>query len=235
MNKSRGPTTHHEARTHRVDLDGFSSVGSSGSDQIRQHNTTIGRHAHKMILTRDRWTQLTPLVNITTHATFIQSNLSVSSAILKPSFFLHEQMCERIFRCICSCKADKASSLHRHDCEVVERQECRHGRTRKYVHQVTKAGGDSKFAVVDGAPMALDFRAVEPSWRMVLEAASASRANPRTCRGADGGLPCFQLKEELVDAAEEVEILLPHERAQQWTVDHAPVPQVLEVIEVKLV
>ena len=25
-------------------------------------------------------------------------------------------------------------------------------------------------------------------------------ANPRTCRGADGGLPCFPLKEELVEA-----------------------------------
>ena len=89
---------------------------------------------------------------------------------------------------------------------------------------------------MDGAPKALDFRAVELSWRMVLEAASASKANPRTCRGADGGLPCFQLKEELVDAAEEVEILLPHEPAQQWTVARAPVPQFLdETVEVKLV
>ena len=93
----------------------------------------------------------------------------------------------------------------------------------QYVHQFTKAGGDSKFAVVDGAPKALDFRAVEPLWRVALEAASASRANPRTCRGADSGLPCFPLKEELVEAVEEVEILVPHERAQQWTVDRAPV------------
>ena len=83
----------------------------------------------RMVLTRDRWTQLTPPVNITTHTTFIQSNLSVSSAILKP-FFLHEQMCRRIFRCLCSCEADKASSLHRDDYEVLERQECRHGRSR---------------------------------------------------------------------------------------------------------
>ena len=105
VNKGRGPTTHHEARAHRVDLDGFSFARSSVSDQRRQHNITIRRHAHKMILTRDRWTQLTPLVNITTHATMIQSNLSVSSAIWKP-FLLHDQMCRRIFRCVCNCKAD---------------------------------------------------------------------------------------------------------------------------------
>ena len=139
MKKGRSPATHHEARTHRVDLDGFSSVGSKGSEQTRQHNTTIGRHAHRMILTRDRWTQLTPLVNITTHATFIQSYLSVSSAILKPSFFLHEQVCQRIYRCICNCKADKASSLHRDDCEVVERQRMPTWTITQYVHQVTKA------------------------------------------------------------------------------------------------
>ena len=62
----------------------------------------------------------------------------------------------------------------------------------QYVHQVTEAGRDSKLAAVDGAPKALDFRAVELSWRMVLGAASASGANPRTCRGTDGGLPCFR-------------------------------------------
>ena len=82
MNKCRSPTVHHEARSHRVDSEGFSFVRSSGSDQRRQHSTT----------------------------TFILSNLSVSSAILKPSFFSHEQMCRRIFRCICNCKADRAST-----------------------------------------------------------------------------------------------------------------------------
>ena len=88
-------------------------------------------------------------------------------------------------------KHTTASSLHRNDCEVVERQECRHGRSRSTSTRLQKAGGDSKFAVVDGAPKALDFRAVELSWRVVLEAASSSGANPRTCRGADSGFPCF--------------------------------------------
>ena len=77
MNKGSSPSMHHEARTHRVDLDGFSSVGSKGSDQMRQHNTTIGRHAHKMILTRDRWTQLIPLVNITTHNIYLKQLVSL--------------------------------------------------------------------------------------------------------------------------------------------------------------
>ena len=39
-----------------------------------------------------------------------------------------------------------------------------------------------------------------------------------------------------MDAAEEVEIVLPHERAQQWTVDRAPVPQFLdETVVLRLV
>ena len=172
VNKCRSHTVHHEARTHRVDSEGFSFVRSSGSDQRRQHNTT----------------------------TFILSNLSVSS----------EQMCRRLFRCICNCKADKATSLHRNDCEVVKRQECRRGRSRSTSTSLQKLDATPSFAVVDGAPKALDFRAVEPSWRVALEAASASRANPRTCRGADCGLPRFPLKEELVEAAEEGEIFGPH-------------------------
>ena len=36
--------------------------------------------------TRDRWTQLTPLVNNMTHTTLTQSNLSVSSAMMNPLF-----------------------------------------------------------------------------------------------------------------------------------------------------
>ena len=37
-------------------------------------------------VTGDRWTQQKLLVNITTHTTFTQSNLSVSSAVVNPSF-----------------------------------------------------------------------------------------------------------------------------------------------------
>ena len=40
--------------------------------------------------TRDRWTQLTLLMNIMTHTTFTESNLSVSSAVVNPSLCQHD-------------------------------------------------------------------------------------------------------------------------------------------------
>ena len=44
-------------------------------------------------------------------------------------FNQHEQTCRRIFRCICK-RDTETSSLHRDDCEEIERQECRHGLSR---------------------------------------------------------------------------------------------------------
>ena len=43
--------------------------------------------------------------------------------------FQHEQTCWSIFRCICK-RETKASSLHRNDCEEVERPVCRYGLPR---------------------------------------------------------------------------------------------------------
>ena len=145
-------------------------------------------------------------------------------------------MCRRIFRCICNCKADKASSLHRNDCEVVERQECRHGRSRSTSTWLQKLDATPSFAVVDGAPKALDFRAVELSWRMVLGAASASGANPTNVSRNRRWPSLFSLKEELVEAAEKLEMLVSQGRLQYCTVDRAPVPQFLdETVELRLV
>ena len=57
-------------------------------------NTTIGGGYHnpKGSFTADRWTQLALLANFMTHTTFTQSNLSVSSAVVKPLF---SSMCNR--------------------------------------------------------------------------------------------------------------------------------------------
>ena len=60
---------------------------------------TCGTHQSntQRSFTGDRWTQLTQLVKIMTRTTFTQSNLSVSSVVVNPFFFQHEQTCRRIF------------------------------------------------------------------------------------------------------------------------------------------
>ena len=145
-------------------------------------------------------------------------------------------MCRRIFRCICNFKADKASLLHRNDCEVVEGQECRHGRSRSTTTRLQKLEVTPSSQLSTGLRRPWIFARWSCHGEWCLRRPPRRERNPRTCRGADDGLPCFPLKEELVEVAEEVEILVPQERAQQWTVDRAPVPQFLdETVELRLV
>ena len=58
------------------------------NDQIKYVNTTqqLTDILTKGSFIRDRWTQLTLQVNIMTHTTFTQSDVSVSSAVVNPSF-----------------------------------------------------------------------------------------------------------------------------------------------------
>ena len=78
---------------------------------------------------------------------------------------------------------------------------------------------------------------MELSWRVVLEAASASGANPRTCRGADSGFPCFSAEGGTCGSRGGGGDFCPtRNKAQEWTVDHAPLPQFLdETVELRLV
>ena len=80
----------HMSRTHRVDLDRICYRINLDPMSQRKYVNRIQQLADiltKREFTRDRWTKLTLLVNTTTHTTLVQSNLSVSSAIINPLFF----------------------------------------------------------------------------------------------------------------------------------------------------
>ena len=73
----------------RVDLDWlYDRINLVSMIQIKYVNATqqLADIFTKGSFTRDGWTQLTSLVNIMTHTTFAQSNLSVSSAFVNPPF-----------------------------------------------------------------------------------------------------------------------------------------------------
>ena len=89
MNKGRSLAMRHVSRKHRVDLDRlFDCINLDPMIQIKYVNTT--RQFTDILtrgsFTRDRWTPLTLLVNIMTHTTSAQSNLSVSSVVVNPLF-----------------------------------------------------------------------------------------------------------------------------------------------------
>ena len=86
VNKGRSPTLRHISRTHRVDLDWlYDRISLDPMIQIKYVNTTEQFADTRGSLTRDRWTQLTVLVN-ERHTTLTQSNLSVSSAVVNLEF-----------------------------------------------------------------------------------------------------------------------------------------------------
>ena len=129
INRGRSPTMRHISRTHRIDLDWwYDRIDLDSMIQIKYVNTIehLADILTKGSFTRDRWPQLNILVNIMKNTTFTQSNLSLSSAGVNPVFFQHEQT---IRRCICK-RQTETISLHRHDCEQSERQECPHGLSR---------------------------------------------------------------------------------------------------------
>ena len=86
MNKGKSLTKRHVSRTHRVDVDRpHDRTFLDPTIHIRYVNTTK-QFAH--ILTEGSFTgdRRTLLVNIMTHTTVTQSNLSVSSAVVNPPF-----------------------------------------------------------------------------------------------------------------------------------------------------
>ena len=108
MKKGRSATVRNTSRTHRVDLDWQCDRNNlDPMIQIKYVNTTqeLADIPTKGSFTRDRWTQLTLLLNPMTHTTFGRSNLSVS-AVVDRFFFSMREICQRIFRCICKRKAD---------------------------------------------------------------------------------------------------------------------------------
>ena len=74
----------HTSRTHRVDFDWqYDRNNLEPMIQIKFVNTTqeLADIPTKGSVTRDRWTQLTLLLNPMTHTTFGRSNLSVSAVV----------------------------------------------------------------------------------------------------------------------------------------------------------
>ena len=70
-------------KTHRVDLEwpyDRITLDPMILITIRQHNAAAGRHSHTRIIHKKQMD--TTDVNIMTHTTFTQSNLSVLSAVL---------------------------------------------------------------------------------------------------------------------------------------------------------
>ena len=77
--------------------------------------------------TRDRWKQLTILVNIMTQTTFTQSKLSFSSVVVNP---LISSMNQRAPESFVASASAKQKLVHRNDFGVIEPQEFRHGLSR---------------------------------------------------------------------------------------------------------
>ena len=78
----------HVSRTHRVDLDGLHDRVTNLDPKTQTKHVNITQQLADILtkgsFTGDRWTQLTLQVNIMTHTTFTQINLSVSSAVVNP-------------------------------------------------------------------------------------------------------------------------------------------------------
>ena len=112
--------------------------------QIKYVNTThrLADILTKASFTRDRWTQLTLLVNIMTHTTLTKSNLSISSAVVNPSFSSMSKRARDCFRNIGK-RESKASSLHSDVCVKISEKNA-----NVVCHAVLppeyQAGGDSK-------------------------------------------------------------------------------------------
>ena len=137
--KNRSPTIHRVSRTHRVDLDWFyDRINLDPMIQIKYVNTTqrLADGLTKGSFTKDIWTQLTLLVNIMTHTTFSQSNLSFSSAVVNPSF---SSMSKRARDSFATSASANQKSVH---CTVmIARKLARRMPTwaiKQYFHQNTK-------------------------------------------------------------------------------------------------
>ena len=103
MKKGRSPTMRHISRTHSVDLDWLHGrINHDPMILIKYVNTTqqLANSLTKWSFTGDKCTQLTLLVNIMTHTTVTQSNLSVSSAIVNLLYPAWSNVWI-IVRCIC--------------------------------------------------------------------------------------------------------------------------------------
>ena len=124
---THGRTDHGLKRINHGKVIGNSLAGDIHNTYGAHQSTTIGGGYFntKGSYTRDRWTQLTLLINIMTRTTIAQSNLSVSTASVIFSFFYHEWTCRRLFRCIRQCETE-TSSWHRIVCQEMERLTCRH-------------------------------------------------------------------------------------------------------------
>ena len=116
-NRCRNPTLRHISRTHRVDLDRlYDRINVDPMIQIKYVNTTqkLADIFANESFTRDRCAKLTLLVSITTHSTFTQSNLSVSSAVMN-LFSSMSRRVEESFAASAGKRDAKASSLHCND------------------------------------------------------------------------------------------------------------------------
>ena len=101
-----------------------------------------GHLSTKRSFTRERWTQLTLLVNIMTYTTFTQSNWSVSSAVVNPLF---SRMSERAGESVAASASAKRKPVH---CTAMIARKLNNKSADMDWHAVPppdyKAGGDSK-------------------------------------------------------------------------------------------
>ena len=112
--------------------------------QIKYVNTTqrLADILTKASFTRDRWTQLTLLVNIMNHTTLTKSNLSISSGVVNPSFSSMSKRARDCFRNIGK-RESKASSLHSDVCVNISEKNANVG-CHAVLPPEYQAGGDSK-------------------------------------------------------------------------------------------
>ena len=111
----------HTSRTHRVDLDWqYDHNNLDPMIQIKYVNTTqeLADIPTKGSVTRDRWTQLTLLLNLVTQTTFGRSNLSVS-AVVDRFFFSMRKYARESFAA--SASAKQTCYWHRIFCLEMER------------------------------------------------------------------------------------------------------------------